>query len=77
MMQALDAVFDYTMLYEKGFSVTDIVKILRLVSDFQFSDWKKYGTGSSAEIQAGNDFKVSLELRIKEDKQRSETRIRL
>jgi len=77
MMQALDTVFDYTILFEKGFAINDILKTLKLVADFQFSDWKKLGTGSSAEIQAGNDFKVSLEIRINELKQGPENRIRL
>lgn len=77
MMNALDSIFDYTILFEKGFAINDIIKTLKLVSDFQFSDWKKLGTGSAAEIQAGNDFKVSLELRVNELKPGTENRIRL
>lgn len=38
-----------------GFTVQDVANILRRVSDFDFDGWRRLGTGSSAEIQAGED----------------------
>lgn len=77
MMNVLDIVFDYTYKIYGGFTIPDIAKTFKNVEDFQFNDWKKYGTGTAAEGQAGNDFKVTLEVRIKETSQGDENRIRL
>ncbi len=77
MFNAIDLVFDYAVKLEKGFALPDIIKILKRVEDFPFTDWKKYGSGSAAEIQAANDFKISLELRLRETDQGKDGSIRL
>lgn len=77
MMNVLDTVFDYTYKIHGGFTIPDIVKTLKHVEDFQFNDWKRHGTGTQAENQAANDFRVTLELRLKELNQSDENRIRL
>jgi len=47
--------------------VSDASKILKSIDDFEFSDWKKYGTGSAAEIQSGNDLRLELLYRLEGD----------
>lgn len=77
MFNALDSVFDYTMKFYKGFQVSDIIKVLKYVDDFDFSALRRYGTGSAAEIQAGNDFKVTLEIRLADVEDGKQGRLRL
>lgn len=43
-----------------GFTVQDVANVLSQVSDFDFDDWQKLGTGSAAEIQAGEDLIAEL-----------------
>jgi DGQHR domain-containing protein len=63
-INVLDVVFDYSIKMTQGFAVNDIIKILKYVEDEDLNDWKSYGSGSAAEILAGNDFKTKIELRI-------------
>jgi hypothetical protein len=52
--------FSLTLRIQSGFEVKDVVAILRKISSFDFGDWKEYGTGNQAEINAGNDLKATL-----------------
>jgi DGQHR domain-containing protein len=44
----------------KAFKVSDVSKLFTEVKDFDFLGWQKIGTGSAAEIQAGEDLKQTL-----------------
>lgn len=66
MTNVIGSVFDYTMKNHNSFRVIDINKTLKEVEDFDFDDFRKLGTGNSAEIQAGDDFKVTLDARLRE-----------
>jgi hypothetical protein len=46
---------------EKGFSVADASKILRNISKYNFSIWKKIGTGNAAEIEAADQIRNEIE----------------
>lgn len=60
MMNALPTVFDLALRDYQGFQVSAASKILKSVDYFDFSQWDMYGTGSAAEIQAGEDFRLEL-----------------
>jgi DGQHR domain-containing protein len=53
--RAFPLVFTLTNSRFKGFTVSAIAKIFSQVGDFDFESWNQFGTGSAAEIQAGND----------------------
>jgi hypothetical protein len=59
-MNALPVVFDLCMRDQKGFRVEDLMKILKRVDDFNFENWDQIGTGSQAEISAGEDLSSQL-----------------
>ncbi len=59
-INALTTVFDLSMKHYKGFKIEHVVQVLRRIDFFNFSDWKMLGSGSSAEIQAGNDLRTEL-----------------
>ena len=64
LINALPTVFDLSVKYYQGFTIEDATKTLKCMEDFDFSDWKRYGTGSAAEIQAGEDMRLELLYRI-------------
>ena len=66
LINVLPTVFDLTMKYYSTFKVEDVIKILKQIDDFSFEDWKKVGTGSAAETQAGEDLRTTLLLRLEE-----------
>lgn len=53
-------IFSASLSKTSGFRVKDAVEILTKVSDFDFNAWGKLGTGSAAEIQAGDDLIAEL-----------------
>ena len=63
-INALPTVFDLSMKNYQTFTVKDVTKILKSIDNFSFEDWKNYGTGSAAEIQAGDDIRQSLLSRL-------------
>jgi DGQHR domain-containing protein len=64
-MNAFPAVHDETLRRTKdSFTRADVVETLKLVSNFQFNDWKRYGTGNAAEIQAGKDLSDALQAAV-------------
>ncbi len=60
LINALPTVFDLTMTEHKTFTIGDISKVLKKIENFPFDDWKQYGTGSAAELQAGDDLRSTL-----------------
>ncbi|MBA4406758.1 hypothetical protein C0389_05735 [bacterium] len=61
LMNVLPRVFSLALKHYNGFTVQDISKLLAEIQHFNFDEWYKMGSGSSAEIQAGNDLAEELE----------------
>jgi DGQHR domain-containing protein len=59
---AFPTFFSLAVKNQKGFAVADVVTILKRIDSFDFSGWGQYGTGSAAEIAAGDDLKTELRL---------------
>jgi DGQHR domain-containing protein len=59
--RAFPYVFTLTQSRHKTFSVAAISKILSEIHDFDFDKWSEAGTGSAAEISAGDDLIAALE----------------
>lgn len=59
---AFPTFFNLAVKNQKGFAVADVVAIFKRVDSFDFSAWGQLGTGSSAEITAGDDLKTELRL---------------
>jgi len=64
LIHALPTVFDLTMKNSTGFTVKDVSETLKNVEDFPFEEWTKLGTGNAAEVQAGEDLRTQLLMRI-------------
>lgn len=76
LFNVFDFVFKETMQRSKAsFAVEDIVKIFKPIAHFEFSSWNAYGSGSKAEIEAGNDLRVDLQRSL--DSGSAKERIRL
>jgi DGQHR domain-containing protein len=75
LFRVLPAFFSICLKNHKGFSVKDATDTFNQISYFDFDDWKKYGTGNAAEIQAGDDLRTELEKSF--EKQGDPTKIRL
>lgn len=58
--RAFPYVFNLTQAHHKAFSVSAIGKVLAEISDFNFEAWKDAGTGTAAEIGAGEDLVEAL-----------------
>jgi len=58
--RAFPYVFQLTNSKYKSFSVASISKILSEIKDFNFDNWTQYGSGTAAEIQAGEDLVAAL-----------------
>lgn len=59
---AFPTFFSLTLREHQGFEVKDVAAIFRRIESFNFDSWGEYGSGSAAEISAGNDLKTSLML---------------
>ncbi|HTC46794.1 MAG TPA: DGQHR domain-containing protein [Candidatus Aquilonibacter sp.] len=57
---AFPTFFNLAIKNQKGFTVSDVVAVFKHIEDFDFSGWLQYGTGNSAEINAGEDLKTAL-----------------
>jgi len=53
-------VFSITLKNCSGFTVKDVVSVLKQVETFDFSGWLQYGTGNQAETTAGDDFRSAI-----------------
>lgn len=65
-LNVLPTVFDVAIKNKGGFRVEDAVGILTVIEDFEFTAWDQLGTGSQAEIQAGEDLRQSLLMRLEQ-----------
>jgi DGQHR domain-containing protein len=65
--RAFPLVFNLTQGKYKVFTVSAIAKILSEIKDFDFEAWLELGTGSAAEIQAGEDLIAELEVAFSAD----------
>ena len=61
LLNALPPFFSICLREHKGFRVEDAVGVFEKIKHFDFGAWKKMGTGSVAEIQAGDDLRDELE----------------
>ena len=59
---AFSTFFNLAVKRQKGFTVADVVAIFKEIDSFDFSGWSQLGTGSAAEISAGEDMKTELRL---------------
>lgn len=69
LMNALPTFFTICLSREKAFRVNDATKIFKQISHFDFTIWNNYGSGSAAEIQAGEDIKAELHSAFETDEQ--------
>jgi DGQHR domain-containing protein len=53
-------VFSITLKNCSGFTVKDVVSVLKRVETFDFSAWLQAGSGNQAETSAGDDFRSAL-----------------
>lgn len=60
LINALPTALNLSIKNYKGFTVADVTKLFNQIKHFPFDDWAKLGTGSAAEIQAGEDLKQEL-----------------
>lgn len=58
--RAFPLIFGRALGIHKSFSVAAISKILSEIKGFEFENWLQLGTGSAAEIQAGDDLIATL-----------------
>jgi DGQHR domain-containing protein len=65
--RAFPLIFNLTRTRYNAFSVANISKILKEVNDFDFEKWVQAGTGSGAEISAGEDLIAAIEEAFAED----------
>lgn len=62
LMNAFQAVHDLTLTRtHKKFKRSDVVETLGTLAGFDFEPWKKLGTGSAAEIGAGQQLTQALQ----------------
>ena len=59
--RAFPYVFNLAQSKYKAFSVAAIAKVFKEIHDFDFTKWDEAGTGSGAEIGAGEDLLAALE----------------
>ena len=60
MWRAFPLVFTLSLKQSGGFRVKDVEMVLTGISGFDFGAWQKLGTGSAAEMQAGDDLIAEL-----------------
>ena len=58
--RAFPLVFTLSLKQTSGFRVEDVERVLNVIAGFDFDSWQKLGTGSAAEIQAGDDLITEL-----------------
>lgn len=74
--RAFPLVFTLSLKQSGGFRVEDVEGVLGAIADFDFGNWQKLGTGSAAEIQAGEDLIAELKS-VQSSKVEGEFSIRL
>ncbi len=68
MMNVLPIFFSTCLAQFKGFTVDDVTRAFKQMGDLPFDSWRQMGSGSQAEILAGEDVRTSIELAFKRDK---------
>jgi len=67
LMNLFPAFFPLTLKERQGgFRVSDVAFIFQQVGSYSFDGWKQAGTGSQAEIAAGDDLRTSLHWAFRE-----------
>lgn len=59
-MNVFEDIFDYTITEQGGFAPKDVAQTLKPAKDFDFDQWKGYGSGNKAELDAAQDFRTYL-----------------
>jgi len=67
LINALPTALNLSIKNYKGFTIGDVAKLFGQIKHFPFDDWAKLGTGSAAEIQAGEDLKQELKSAFADD----------
>jgi DGQHR domain-containing protein len=75
-INALPTIFNLSIKHYQGFTIRDVITVLRKVEDFDFAQWDTLGSGNAVEIQAGADLVEWLRFRF-EDSDEQGTVIRL
>lgn len=60
LMNALPTFLSLCIKTHKAFKVDDVAKVFAEIKHFDFSAWEKFGTGTAAEAQVGEDLKGDL-----------------
>lgn len=60
LMNALPIFLGLCVKTHKAFKIDDVANVFQEIKHFDFSAWEKFGTGSAAEMQAGEDLKEEL-----------------
>jgi len=60
LFNAFPTIFDLALKHFKGFTVEEIVQILKKIDYFDFEQWRQLGTGNAAETEAGNNLRQEL-----------------
>ena len=60
LINALPTFFSLSLKQNVGFTVSDATKIFKAIDYFDFSEWRRKGTGSAAENDASADLKAAL-----------------
>lgn len=65
--RAFPIVLNLTLTHYKSFNVAAISKVFKRIDGFDFGSWNSIGTGTQAEIQAGDDLVSALETAFSDD----------
>jgi DGQHR domain-containing protein len=60
LINALPIALSLCIKHYKAFKISDVAEMFGQISHFDFGAWEKMGTGSAAELQAGEDLKSEL-----------------
>lgn len=61
LMNTLPTVFSLALKHGSAFRIKDVEFVFKRVEHFDIESWNKAGSGSAAEIQAGDDLRVEIE----------------
>ncbi len=60
LINALPTFFSVCLREYSGFAIQDATKVFKKIDYFDFGSWRAKGTGSAAEIEAGNDLTTEI-----------------
>jgi len=60
LFNVLPAFFSMVLRERQAFQVQDVVAVFKKIENFTFDSWREYGTGTAAEMTAGDDLKTAL-----------------